>query len=640
MILTMNEFLDTDSVFTLPTSNQFLVVQNVSKKLDVDSTVPVLLLDDNQSGYVNNFFCSNNFQEDVDALFASDDLGSELLSFDKDKSFSSLINADDDLGEIIQGPKEDSNHSDVEVDVEGISDDEDDAVSAPKCEKTVYLCSQCSTPFGSIEECKEHMIKDHKFDLLINSVPDEDTSQINSSELETTPSLTQDSEELNEAPGVPMANGNPTENDRISLDSSGRQESEKQDSCTHTPNDETESQPQALANDASLQSTEESIEPEPEAEPTGSGPEVEFFKDPDYVSKSFRCDFLGCCVRFTSHKGCVMHQDCHEVNSKMYVCSQENCDEKFSNWKRCSLHLWKAHQIDIDLYTCPVCSEYKTWSRYSLRTHVKIHLADKGYPCDKCEKKFKQKSQLVNHLAGVHSKKSSKENSSTDDANKWYTKKVCKICSKTYADSKCLKKHIQAVHRKMKPYVCNICGHQSAKKAMMQIHIRSHTGEKPYACTVEGCSYRTGDHNSLRRHLMGHTGNKPYRCLYCPFACIQTINLKRHIAAKHSQAQDCVSFCTLCPFSTVNPNLFKSHMNDHSKGLIEGNSQTVTLEASPIRTMPTDDEDTTNCFPSDEGIVTGGITIPADPNQGPIVLLPPNCNSEFETDALIDAMNT
>lgn len=73
-----------------------------------------------------------------------------------------------------------------------------------------------------------------------------------------------------------------------------------------------------------------------------------------------------------------------------------------------------------------------------------------------------------------------------------YTKKVCKICSKTYADSKCLKKHIQAVHRKMKPYVCNICGHQSAKKAMMQIHIRSHTGEKPYACTVEGCSYRTG----------------------------------------------------------------------------------------------------------------------------------------------------
>lgn len=84
-------------------------------------------------------------------------------------------------------------------------------------------------------------------------------------------------------------------------DSSGRQESKKQDSCTHTPNDETESQPQAPANDASLQSTEESIEPEPEAEPTGSGPEVEFFKDPDYVSKSFRYVFQPILETFPSN---------------------------------------------------------------------------------------------------------------------------------------------------------------------------------------------------------------------------------------------------------------------------------------------------------------------------------------------------
>lgn len=89
------------------------------------------------------------------------------------------------------------------------------------------------------------------------------------------------------------------------------------------------------------------------------------------------------------------------------------------------------------------------------------------------------------------------------------------------------------------------------------------------------------------------------------------------------------------------PRVMLSHLTSYPFFTdLAGNSQTVTLEASPIRTMPTDDEDTTNCFPSDEGIVTGGITIPADPNQGPIVLLPPNCNSEFETDALIDAMNT
>ena len=42
----------------------------------------------------------------------------------------------------------------------------------------------------------------------------------------------------------------------------------------------------------------------------------------------------------------------------------------------------------------------------------------------------------------------------------WYTKKRCEICDKFFSDSKCLKKHIQAVHSKLKPYICHVCNHQ------------------------------------------------------------------------------------------------------------------------------------------------------------------------------------
>jgi uncharacterized Zn-finger protein len=44
---------------------------------------------------------------------------------------------------------------------------------------------------------------------------------------------------------------------------------------------------------------------------------------------------------------------------------------------------------------------------------------------------------------------------------KWASPKLCDLCKRTFSDSKSLKKHVQAIHSQLKPYICQICGFQA-----------------------------------------------------------------------------------------------------------------------------------------------------------------------------------
>jgi hypothetical protein len=262
---------------------------------------------------------------------------------------------------------------------------------------------------------------------------------------------------------------------------------------------------------------------------TESGRKVQVIEfEADHYTRRLNCTFKNCNFLFKHPEQVEYHRRCHREDSGSFQCAEVGCEVSSEKWREMATHLWRRHGRDCDMLLCALCNNYRTMYPKILEAHNQTHLNLKQYRCDVCSKGFNQMSQLKNH-AVIHLDKSNE----LTPIPSWAKPKQCDICQKMFSDSKSLKKHVQAIHSKLKPYICQVCGHQSARKAMLQLHVRQHTGEKPFCC--DECDYRTGDHNSLRRHKRKHTGDRPYKCLYCPYACIQSSSFKNHMKSKHPE---------------------------------------------------------------------------------------------------------
>ena len=55
-------------------------------------------------------------------------------------------------------------------------------------------------------------------------------------------------------------------------------------------------------------------------------------------------------------------------------------------------------------------------------------------------------------------------------------------CSMTASTLQVMDKHISAVHKKLKPHICDQCGRAFSQRQQLKTHSRVHTGETPYGC--------------------------------------------------------------------------------------------------------------------------------------------------------------
>ena len=166
-------------------------------------------------------------------------------------------------------------------------------------------------------------------------------------------------------------------------------------------------------------------------------------------------------------------------------------------------HLAEVHDDEkARKMQCKVCNKWMS-TEGAMVGHHNMHMGIKPFKCNFCEKSYGNKNNMAAHRKEVHGKEWKEElGKRISEGRK--SSNPCQHCGLQFPLQPALYQHLAEIHNdpEARKLQCQTCDKWLRSKKVLQIHLRTHTGDRPYICDFCPKSFMSKDTMSIHRKHM------------------------------------------------------------------------------------------------------------------------------------------